>query len=66
MNANGTGVVRLTTNSASDVEPAWGKNGKLIFSSQRTGNFELYSMNDDGSSLTRLTNNFASDLSPHW
>ena len=38
-----------------------GLNGKVVFESNRDGNFEIYSMNADGSNLTRLTNNAAAD-----
>ena len=56
MNANGTGLTRLTTSLSIDSEPAWGANGKIAFSSTRDGNFEIYSMNGDGTGVTRLTN----------
>jgi Tol biopolymer transport system component len=66
MNANGSGVTRITNNSGIDAEPAWGANGKIVFSSSRDGNFEIYSMNSDGSAVMRLTNNSATDISPDW
>jgi Tol biopolymer transport system component len=40
--------------------------GKIVFQSNRDGNFEIYSMNDDGSNLQRLTNSPAYDISPSW
>ena len=40
------------------------QNGKIVFSSHRDGNDEIYSMNADGSAQTRLTNNAASDYDP--
>ena len=30
--------------------------GKIVFSSERDGNSEIYTMNADGSGVTRLTN----------
>jgi Tol biopolymer transport system component len=33
-----------------------GGNGKIAFTSNRDGNFEIYTLNADGSSQTRLTN----------
>ena len=39
-------------------------NGKIVFSSGRDGNSEIYSMNADGSGQTRLTNNAAEDAEP--
>lgn len=41
-------------------------NGKIAFSSNRDGNFEIYVMNPDGSAQTRLTNNPAADRLPAW
>jgi len=69
MNADGSGLTRLTNNAAEAGEPAWSPDGaKIIFSSNRTGlfNFQIYAMNADGSGQTRLTTNRALDLSPQW
>jgi|GEM_PF-715127 len=41
-------------------------NGRVVFSSSRDGNFELYLMDSDGTNEERLTNNAAADLSPSW
>ena len=37
---------------------------KIVFSSNRNGNFEIYMMNPDGSQQVRLTNHRANDLGP--
>ena len=39
---------------------------KIVFSSYRDGNTEIYIMNADGSNQTRLTNNPAADEYPSW
>lgn len=39
---------------------------KIVFSSNRDGNDEIYVMNPDGSGQTRLTDNAASDLHPSF
>ena len=39
---------------------------KIVFASNRDGNFEIYVMNADGSGQTRLTNNANSDASPSF
>jgi len=39
---------------------------KVVFSSTRDGNLEIYTMNSDGTGVTRLTNNPASDVFPAW
>ena len=56
MNADGTGVTRLTDNPASDQQPAWSPDGsRIAFTSTRDGNFDIYVMNADGTGVTRLT-----------
>ena len=67
MNADGSGVTRLTDNDADDWSPAWSPDGRRIaFDSNRDGDFEIYVMNADGSGVTRLTDNDADDWSPAW
>ncbi len=67
MNADGTGPVRLTNNTAGDYAPAWSPDGaKIAFNSDRDGKHEVYVMNADGSGQTNLTNNAANDYYPDW
>lgn len=40
--------------------------GKIVFQSNRDGNFEIYSMEDDGTNLRRLTNSLSYDVTPSW
>src|ERR1044072_4161614 len=40
--------------------------GKIVFTSNRTGNDEVFMMNPDGSNQTNLTNNPLQDSSPAW
>ncbi len=48
MNANGTGVFRLTRNAADDSSPHWSPNGnRLIFNSNRHGKYALYEIDVD-------------------
>ena len=50
MNADGTGLKKLTDNTAVDAAPSWSPDGgKIVFTSDRSGAFELYRMNADGS-----------------
>jgi TolB protein len=47
--------------------PSWSPDGrKLVFVSERDGNFEVYVMNADGSGQQNLTRNPAPDRSPVW
>jgi Tol biopolymer transport system component len=67
MNADGSGITRLTNSPALDQMPTWSPDGtKLAFMSSRDGNPEIYTMNADGTSQTRLTNNGALDARPSW
>jgi Tol biopolymer transport system component len=67
MDLDGANQTRLTTNPAYDDQPKWSPDGnKIVFMSNRDGNFEIYSMNADGSNQTRLTNNPAADGFPAW
>jgi Tol biopolymer transport system component len=63
-----TSVITLAGNflmpSASATFP--GENGRIAFTSERDGNFEIYAMNSDGGGITRLTNNIAQDREPDW
>ncbi len=65
MNADGSGVVRLTDHPAADREPAFGRDGQTIFfTSDRDGNDDIYAMNADGTNLRRLTSVPSGDHSP--
>ena len=69
-NADGTEEKPLTTNEAAayDSEPAYSPGGgKIVFSSDRDGDHDLYIMNADGSGEPRqLTNSPGDDQSPDW
>lgn len=67
MNADGSGLTRLTDNAASDLRPAWSPDGtRIAFSSNRDGNMEIYVMGSSGSNPTNLTNNLAEDTNAAW
>ena len=48
------------------VEEITPSGGRIAFSSDRDGNYEIYVMDADGSNKQRLTNNPADDKSPSW
>jgi len=59
MNADGSGVVKLTDNvtvgKSNDYSPAWSPDGHWIaFYSDRSANFEMYVMRSDGTEQIRL------------
>jgi hypothetical protein len=58
MNADGSGLIRLTNSPGSDAMPAWSPSDqKIVFQSRRAaGTFDLYTMNVDGTGVTQITN----------
>ena len=46
--------------------PAEAFTSKILFTSNRDGNYEIYVMNPDGSNQNRLTNNSDDDSAPAW
>jgi hypothetical protein len=67
MNPDGSGLTRLSNNTASDEVPTWSPDGtKIVFDSNRSGNFEVWVMNADGTNPVKLTNNAAFDGHPSW
>jgi hypothetical protein len=82
INADGTGMRQITTNSANtppldigdffptirgDITPAWSPDGQWIaFASDRTGNFEINIVRPDGSALSQVTYTTNHELSLGW
>ena len=57
----------VSNHKAPDWQPAWSPDGqRVVFSSYRDENWEIYVVNSDGSSLVRLTEHPESDFSPVW
>ena len=66
-NDDGSGLVRITNDSKSDITPRLNRGGtRIVFASNRAGNYEIYAVNPDGKSLARLTNNSQNDTNPRW
>ena len=68
MNANGSGLTRLTNHPSYDSEPTWSPDGKQIaFISSRDGIADIYIMDADRSSVTRVHKEHPEfDSSPTW
>ena len=63
MNADGSGLRRLTRNTVGDRNPVWSPDGRRIaFES----NWQLNVMNADGSGQRRLTRNGGRNFAPAW
>src|SRR5207237_1677568 len=62
VNANGSGLTRLTNATGTDEHPRWSPDGaSILFTSNRDGNSEVYVMAANGTSQTNLTNSSALD-----
>lgn len=77
INADGTGLRRLTRTRALETHPVWSPDGRRIaFTSDRHATrgpfellgpaFELYTMRADGRGIRRITHNEVPDLHPNW
>jgi Tol biopolymer transport system component len=67
MNADGTGVTRLTFGTTGYIKPRWSPDGsQIIFIGYQNANDEIYVMNADGTGETRLTDNSTDDTNPQW
>lgn len=61
------GQVNLTNNPAADVTAKISPDGqKIVFASDRDGNYDIFIMNADGSGVTNLTKNAAVDSDPNF
>lgn len=57
----------MTDHPAIDRFPSWSPDGSTIaFTSDRDGNFEIYSMSVDGSNPVRVTDDPEDDQEPAW
>jgi Tol biopolymer transport system component len=61
---DGSNPRRLTNSPGYDAEATIGPDGRIVFTSVRDGDMEIYSMNGDGSDVRRLTNRPGPDGGP--
>jgi Tol biopolymer transport system component len=73
LDADGDGIACETysygtggATGAQETTPSTPNSEKIVFSSNRDGNHEIYNVNPDGSSPSRLTNNEFADYQPAW
>jgi len=60
-------IKQLLLGNARDTEPAWSPDGRrVVFSSDRSGNPDLWLITSDGKELTQLTNSPAAEMYPKW
>jgi Tol biopolymer transport system component len=63
---DGSRVDRLTRTDGYDAEATIGPDGRVVFTSVRDGDMEIYAMNGDGTAVTRLTNRPGPDGGPFF
>ena len=66
ISAQETGTFKKFTNVI-DSYPMFSPDGKkIVFESNRSGNFEIYTINTDGSDIKQLTHDTSFDGTPAW
>jgi TolB protein len=65
-NPDGTGLMPLTATPGYDAEATINRDGRIVFTSVRDGDMEIYSMNGDGGDVRRLTNRPGPDGGPFF
>lgn len=67
INIDGTNLIRLTDQIASDNLPAWSPDStQIAFYSNLAGNGDVYLMNADGTNMRQLTVHPSEDTYPQW
>jgi Tol biopolymer transport system component len=60
-------ILQLTDNAFENQKPAWSPDGtRLVFESNRDGNWEIYIVEVDSGEQTRVTDNSKGDNNPAW
>jgi TolB protein len=64
---DGFAITQLTSDPADDIQPRFSPDGgKVVFCSNRTGNWDIWVINCDGTELTQLTHDQADEVAPCW
>jgi uncharacterized repeat protein (TIGR01451 family) len=67
MNADGSGLIKLTDHPADDYLPLWSPDGaKIAFRSMRSGTYQIFVMNADGSNPVNVSNGHLTDFAAAW
>jgi len=67
INPDGTDMKRLTDSPGNDEAPCWSPDGRyILFTSNRTGRYQLYIMTANGENQTRITSLRGDQTSPCW
>ncbi|MFQ5806288.1 MAG: TolB family protein [Phycisphaerae bacterium] len=64
---DGYAVTQLTSDPADDIQPRFSPDSeKIVFCSNRTGNWDIWMLNRDGTGLTQLTHDPSDEVAPCW
>jgi len=67
MRADGSDAVQLTADAGNNYGPQWSPDGStILFSSDRTGDFDVWVMDADGRNQRAITDHPADDDFPVW
>ena len=64
--ADGTGLRRLTRSPADDISAAWGPGNRIAFETDRSGDPEVWTMAADGTDPKQVTRHDGWDGDPDW
>ena len=65
-NPDGSNLKQLTDTAGYDAETTISRQGKLVFTSKRSGDLDIYRMDSDGRNVKRLTYELGYDGGPFW
>ncbi len=64
---DGVTLTQLTGDPADDIQPRFSPDGtKVVFCSNRSGNWDIWVVDRDGTNLTQLTSGEVDEVSPCW
>lgn len=64
---DGSALTQLTSDPADDIQPRFSPDGqRIVFCSNRGGNWDLWLVNRDGTGLVQLTHEPADEVAPCW